>query len=305
MEAKTIDFFESLSQRVYSENNLSDITWSLTEASFEFKKFFFDFFFREKDSSDDFIRGIEIIREYTKDKSRPDFFIKTREGNFLIEVKKYDKDYHFKDYKETFIDDKKAFISIYTLSEEDKELGKSNDFIIKTWAEFYSDLEKLEFTENKYLIEGYLNYIKNVCNIIKFTEMEIQLKNKITIPDFIGKIFEIIDSVEKNLKEKGYKSRVVKNSTEYGIYIKNKTTEEECLFFGVWYPVWKEKKEPFCIGVYNDWDSFEKISKLNDFNETTSDKDYSCKSFELNDPDHDYVGLILNYLLKLIKLIEE
>ncbi len=193
MESNTINFFENLSQRLNSENNLSDITLALTQTSFKFKKFFFEFFFAdniETENIDKVIKDAQIYREYTKGDSRPDFYIRTSNGNFLIEIKKYDKDYHFKKYNNNFQGSEKALLSIDKLNKADCKVGETYKFTMKTWNELYTELKKEEFIDTEQpLIKGYLKYIKNICNIINHEEMDNLLQKFRKKKEEIQKIF--------------------------------------------------------------------------------------------------------------------
>jgi len=83
-------FFGFLSQRRYDEPHLSDITWALCNASNQFKSLFLEYCFDEKVTTD------EIIREYRKEDSQPDFyFFDIAEKEYIIENKIDDHGDHF------------------------------------------------------------------------------------------------------------------------------------------------------------------------------------------------------------------
>ena len=69
----TDNFFNKLSERFKSENDLSDITWTIGEACPTFQKLFVRFFFN--DITD--LSKISIFkREHSDENCRPDFYIK-------------------------------------------------------------------------------------------------------------------------------------------------------------------------------------------------------------------------------------
>ncbi len=106
-----LNFFENLSKRLYSENNLSDITWAFMMSCEKFKDVFLEFCF-ESPVPD--VRDIK--REFVSNKSRPDFhFYDARGIEYLIEIKIYDRNQHFDPYNKKFPKAKKSFLSNYHL----------------------------------------------------------------------------------------------------------------------------------------------------------------------------------------------
>ena len=80
------------------ENDLSDITWALCNASHKFKEVFLKFFFPEIQISPDVV----IEREISKDDSRPDFVIHNGSELYIIENKINDQAHHFGQYEKAF-----------------------------------------------------------------------------------------------------------------------------------------------------------------------------------------------------------
>lgn len=154
--SKLAQFIENLSYRFRSENDLSDLTWTMCQTSdkfqFIFLKFFFPFF--KKDCS-----NIYIERERTNDDSRPDFVLEYNNQTFVIENKIEDRNHHFEQYLKTFkIDtDHLGYIANYKIVK--------TGFVTHTWKELYLYLEQHIPLEEKTLWEAYLRYIRNVCNI--------------------------------------------------------------------------------------------------------------------------------------------
>ena len=99
-DTNTIRFFKELSQRMYKENDLSDIIYALCESNLQFKQFFLDFFFKDKGLM---AANVTLEREVQyEDGSRPDFVIrrlKDREEEvFFVENKIWDRSHHFAQY---------------------------------------------------------------------------------------------------------------------------------------------------------------------------------------------------------------
>src|SRR5690349_15034290 len=89
-------FFDNLSVRLSNENHLSDITWAIAEASPVFRNLFLHFFFEEVGP------GTEIDlfrREHSDGDCRPDFFFRAGRKEYIIEVKLWDTNHHFDQYK--------------------------------------------------------------------------------------------------------------------------------------------------------------------------------------------------------------
>jgi len=200
MKNKTINFFELLSERLYQENNLSDITWALLNISSLFRKFFIEFFFDNKkviNNINEIVETSVIYREYSVNDSRPDFYIESAKQSFIVEVKKYDNDYHFQKYYKNFKDSGKALISINKLTSSNQVNGKNSGFTMKTWSEFYFELENKKESINdieQSLIEGYLQYLKKSCYIINYKKMKLESLNSLYL--FNNKIKEIIERNE-------------------------------------------------------------------------------------------------------------
>lgn len=88
-------FFKAIASRMWKENDLSDITYALCESNESFKQFFLDFFFKEAHLE---AKLAKIIREHSVEDSRPDFWIDTPQGTYIVEVKIWGANHHFKQY---------------------------------------------------------------------------------------------------------------------------------------------------------------------------------------------------------------
>lgn len=164
-------FFSSLSSKMRKENDLSDITWAMCQASSMFMDSFVHFFFPEVDIHS----IIEFVRESPDEQdggSRVDFLFRVRNDAtpYLIEVKINDRNQHFGQYDKAYnvTPERLGYITNYPLSEKGYDK-------IRQWEQFYDLMEdKIKLfpeSEEINLIKGYLSYVKNVCGIIKFTKL--------------------------------------------------------------------------------------------------------------------------------------
>ncbi len=175
-----VRFFKALSERAYGENSLSDVTYAMCEADLVFKQFFLDFFFGR--GKIDASKAI-IEREHSEDWGRPDFYIREGGESYIVEVKIWDGNHHFKQYYEILrgkklkegakgveIDERQAwkrlgYIANYdTIKDVNVSEGvKASDICcVTTWKEFVSELEKYGGL-NDPMINAYIGYIRNVC----------------------------------------------------------------------------------------------------------------------------------------------
>lgn len=149
-------FIINLSYRFKSENDLSDITWTMCQTSERFQLVFLRFFFPwlKKDCA-----NVYIFREKSKDDSRPDFVFEYRNEKYVIENKIGDQKQHFEQYLRTFKIEANnlGYIANYTIVK--------SGFVTHTWKELYLFLQQNIPEEEKTLWEAYLQYLKNVCYI--------------------------------------------------------------------------------------------------------------------------------------------
>ena len=154
-------FIVNLSHRFNSENDLSDVTWTMCQTSDRFQCVFLKFFFSwlKKDCAD-----VYITREQANDNSRPDFVFEYRNETYVIENKIGDRNHHFEQYLETFKIEAKnlGYIANYNIVK--------TGFVTHTWKELYLHLQQKIPSEEKTLWEAYLQYIKSVCYIYLTTK---------------------------------------------------------------------------------------------------------------------------------------
>jgi hypothetical protein len=202
-------FFSFLADRMYNENRLSDITWSMCQVLDDFKLSFVKFFFEDIKKED--CREIEIEREKQQDDGRPDFYFEFANKVFLIENKINDKNHHFHQYLQTCKEPSNlGYITNYAIKGEDDiyengDVNKWKDlynegFRVHTWEEFYDYMKtcinnnsKTLHEEERNLWEGYLEYVKKACSIVKI--------NKIMKLDGLYSLYSLIRILEKLCRE--------------------------------------------------------------------------------------------------------
>ncbi len=178
-------FFENLSERLFNENNLSDITYAMCNTSTVFQDAFLKFFFKDMVISED----VEIGREFTKGDYRVDFHIINNGETFLIENKIWNQKQHFEEYDDEFNvpPERFGYIANYPISQE-------KHYQIRTWEDFYKKLKTLKGDDDieQSLIDGYREYLKKVCNIIDF-ERPMNIEG-------IYSLYELIETLTKLCK---------------------------------------------------------------------------------------------------------
>lgn len=174
-------FFKALSERAYKENDLSDVTYSMCESNKVFRQFFLDFFFRNFNID---AQAVTITREYATELGRPDFYIRSGDKLFIVEVKIWDGNHHFEQYKEIldkqdeqygkkednwkrwkrlgYIANYEGIKQIQITIDENKSKPAEELCPVYTWKDFVSELEKFSCFDDS-AISAYVEYVKRVC----------------------------------------------------------------------------------------------------------------------------------------------
>lgn len=230
-------FFSNLGERFNKENDISDITYTFLISDDYFKEKFLKLLFDDIDVS----KIKNIYREYSEDDSRPDFVIETDEKNYLIEVKKEDKNQHFDQYIKTFSDYKRAYITNYELGSK-KEPYK-NDYHFTTWKKIYNDLK----SEKNDAIKNYLEYIKGVCIIMDIKDMRFNnLCGLRQFNEFVAK--ELLEKEYDGFELTKIKDKCWIGYSGYDFNLKKKGGKKIIkLWFGVSY---SDIEVHFCFSIY-------------------------------------------------------
>lgn len=154
-------FFTVLAERQNGrENDLSDLTWAMCQASDAFKAAFVRFFFPTLDP--DTVESID--REVATDGARPDFALTCKDGTqYLVEVKIWNRNQHFGQYEEAFgiPSDRLGYIVNYALHVE--------GYTVHTWEVFYKYLADKAPADERDVWAGYRAYVKTTCWIFDRT----------------------------------------------------------------------------------------------------------------------------------------
>lgn len=166
----TRKFFELLAGRFRKENDLSDITWAICESCPCFRSIWLRYFFGDAIDIND-VESIEReVVDVVDGSSRVDFAVYMKGGKqkFIIENKIYDTNHHFDTYEKAFqMPSGEYFGYITNYPIEDKQLcGKK--YQVRHWRDFYFHLKKVQGVppEDRDLIDGYCEYVKNICGIM-------------------------------------------------------------------------------------------------------------------------------------------
>lgn len=181
----TNQFLENLAHYYWHENDLSNITVALCNASECFKEKFLHFFFPQI-KIDEVSSISREIWDTNGMGSRVDVHITTSsDEKYIIEVKKGDRNHHFGQYEDAFGVDMYHFgyITNYYCRE-----GLDLGYDVKTWSQFYEVLNHSNDLDSLSL--SYMSYLKKVCGIIKYNT-PMNLKSLNAIPQF----FETMDSI--------------------------------------------------------------------------------------------------------------
>lgn len=181
----TIRFFENMAQRMYHENDLSDMVYALCLTNQDFKQFFLDFFFEGENLK---AENVSIEREVPyPDGSRPDFVIRDEGKVYFVEAKIWDRSHHFAQYSTTLKNSntlketeegkdttdvhlRLGYIANYEitaneLKEEDRIVFNIMKKRVKQWKGFIDTIKlpKYNSWNNSEEVQGMIAYCKKVC----------------------------------------------------------------------------------------------------------------------------------------------
>ena len=246
----TASFFNNLAQRFGKENDLSDITWTMCQASPAFMGLWVHFFFPELDLST--IESIDReISDSIGEGSRVDFLI-TVEGEkpYLIEVKIWDQNHHFGQYEKAYGIEKErlGYITNYPHRQE--------GYDVKQWKDFYHYLSTAPNIpeEESSLIAAYCEYLRNVCGIIMIDGI-IDIEKMSSLYDLTVVFHELANGQTDVYNTHRYKKDFSQDACKYTCLIAKYNNIPE---WGTQYPIigiWYDKKPRICAGFFNlsDW----------------------------------------------------
>ncbi|MBO7497511.1 MAG: hypothetical protein J6T98_13285 [Salinivirgaceae bacterium] len=194
------DFISNLSWRFNSENNLSDITWTMCQTSDIFLDSFLHFFF-----PDDEFGEIYLQRELSDEDCRPDFYFECEGETFLIECKIWDQNHHFEQYTKHFKiqNDKLGYITNYPMIKK--------GYTVRTWTELYLYLQKHIPKDEESLWNGYLEYLKQVC-VIFIPQKPMNTDGMFSLYTFYRSLDEVFVVDNEKYTASIYKSKIDTNN---------------------------------------------------------------------------------------------
>lgn len=262
--------FSILGERLYHENNISDIMWCIFKIVPSFKYDFLKFFDIELNDN----KPLDIQREVSTDVGRPDFvFYVGRKIIFILEVKLNDRNYHFEQYKNAFVNDnpKIGILTNHFLDIDSYENGKKLGWHIRTWQSLVNFLLQRNYDSYQCVIDSFLCYLRKVCNIIEYIDMQFD-------PQILYSVFVLVEVCKKIIyKNKSSLYEVTLYSSQqrafgegysgviYELSVKQ-SDKKAWPFFGIVFE--KAHISRISIALDEDWNS-ELVIKLRDY-ETTS-----------------------------------
>lgn len=278
-------FFLNLSERLYDENSLSDITWAFAKANPDFMKIFMGLFHFDFNIDEPW----NIYRESSENDSRPDFIIEQGDKRFIVENKIYDRNNHFEQYAKTFDKDKRGFIANYRVP---METERKYGFSRATWEDLIgiisreiNNLDPLD--EGTKMLQAYTEYVKEVCGIVEMKEM--RLDKLVSLYHFNKLVEHIVrSSVE------GYECELINQGKCFGesysgrYFALSRTGDKIKVYpwLGIWYgetppSIYMSFRKDWCPKFHKDYD----INKRNEGNYFAppyhNEDDYDALEFEL------------------------
>jgi hypothetical protein len=275
---------ENISKRLSSENALSDITWAFAETNEKFRHYFLNFFFTEFSLTE---KILSFKREFTRQDSRPDFFIETENGEYIIESKIFDRNHHFEQYQISFPSAKFGYIANY-------KIAKRDNIQIKTWNEFYNYLQSIisNLSDEKEIIflKSYNAFLKPVCFITNIKPMKLDTLSSLHSLNHI--IRKVLNENEK-LGEIEYDGKVRNiDDYRYGKYYgikKNESEKKIWPWIGVYFNqdrvlLYIEINKEWCERAYEYLKQHPNLTDGNYFKKPYFDDDFRASySFELKE----------------------
>ena len=219
MSTKMGEFFDGLSERMWKENDLSDVTYAMCVGNVEFRQFFLNFFFSEEKLC---ATEVDISREWCDGEgNRPDFCIRNCDGQYyFVEVKLWDGNLHFDSYRDGLkilnnLEDDNiavkhlAYVAAYKIDK--KSVSGCNS--AHTWYEFWDGLKSLSFL-NDDMISGYCTFVYAVAGLQDKEQAELDVKeyNNFKVSDFV-QVRQFMASLDKAIDSASSKGVVAYNGS--------------------------------------------------------------------------------------------
>ena len=230
-----IDFFDALALKFRNENDLSDVTWSMVQASPYFKEQWLHLFFPHLD-----IKSVDSIEREVWDnknhESRADFVIRTLDGTtYVIEIKKGDTNHHFGKYEVDYDIPKErlGYIVNYPLTQD--------GYDVKQWYSFHeklkTELNSVPDDNERELIAGYTEYLKNVCCIMEIEHL-VDIYKMSGLYGLTLMFKKIIEDVNEDYETRPYRDMPDDKSKRISFIVTYKEIFSGMNFYpyiGIWY----------------------------------------------------------------------
>ena len=300
------------------ENNFTEMLKNLCEYKL-FKKEFLKFITGNPDNLEKLkLDDVNIETQFRLSEDSKsgivDMYIENDNKVYLLEIKI--KPYtplseHQKqsDYQKWAKEQEKEIIVKYLIPKNYMYADKIDNNVKKLFLEdFMKNLKESGIYELNQYIKDFINFYYKFLWIDKqyeFNNREIQLMKgakmnginlmqDITVPELISKLYRIVDEIADKVGYVNKKRFVEQDSNSYGYLLK----DNENVWFGIDYEVWKNKKSPLIIWIYEeDIDKKQKESLKNLGFEYIEFQDY-------DDPAYIYI-FSLDEIQSLEKLVEK
>jgi|GEM_PF-4262677 len=186
-----IAFLSHLAERLYWENNLSDVTWALCQANPNFAAALAQFVGLEVPKGG----SVRVEREvYLGDGNRIDIACRLDAVTAFVEVKIYNRDHHLSEYAErvdSIPDSRLALLTNHPI--DPKELAKAESLGCKVlrWNDFVSYLQQ-RLPDDDALLNGYVGYVRKVCNMIDMRDIRLDTNSLYSLVCFHALVEETI-----------------------------------------------------------------------------------------------------------------
>ena len=180
------------------------------------------------------------------------------------------------------IKNKKYFLEEFIKQIKKVGIYELNQYI-KDFIDFYY---RFLWIDEKY------EFNKREIQLMKGEKMQgIDLTKDITVPELISKLFEIVSNVAEKVGYVNTKSKVEQNSGYYGYFLK----DNDYIWFGVDFDVWKDKKSPIIIWIDKE---------INDIDNKIKEK-LESEQFEPYKVDENEQYYIYKYNLEEMENLEK
>jgi len=230
-------FFRSLALRHRSEPALSDVTYAVLKTVPDLRQDFVQFFYPNLNGAETF----RVEREFTlPEGGRPDFVLHSPTWDLIVENKIWDQNYHFNEYQAVDPERKtyRALLANHRVTAVPEACGWS----IRRWEELVEELDKKHYGNCSALVSGYLEYVREVCEVGKLVAFGRELLSVHALHLFNHTVKAAIQGASTDR----YETSIIDGSGSFynfgegwsGFYFRlmdKKTKEEIRVFFGLNY----------------------------------------------------------------------